>query len=166
MHRPPSPSSCASARRRRFLLHRGAHLVWLVVAFPDGLSSPLRWRLRLLSRPSVRWLGIPPPLVVPLAGALASAIATCQTRLPPTNALIKQLHLCHPLFDLIVVFSCNTTSIPTEKPSKKRFHKSRLGLVPAKKEPVFEGSLAVRPAFPRGSCKKGTYCRDWGLRDS
>ncbi len=50
------------------------------------------------------------PLVVPLAGALASAIARCQTQSPPTNALLKQCHLCHTLFDLIVAFSCNTTS--------------------------------------------------------
>jgi hypothetical protein len=118
MHRPPSPSSRASAWRRCLLL-RGTPLVWLVVVFPPGLPPLLRRRLRLLSHPSVHWLGISPPLVVPLAGALASAIATCQTGLPTTDALLKQRHLCHPQFNLIVAFLCNSASIPTAKPSIK-----------------------------------------------
>jgi hypothetical protein len=65
---------------------------------------------------------------MPLVGALASAIAMCQTQSPPTNVLPKQCHLCHPLFDLIVAFSCNTTSIPTAKPPKQHFTSPNLAL--------------------------------------
>jgi hypothetical protein len=147
------------------------------------LLSDVRRCLHLLSCPSVCWLGLPPPLVVPLAGTLASAIATCQTWSPPTNALLKQRHLCHPLFDLIVAFSCNTTSIPTGTPLKKRFTRANLALflacmfqpkrnlflqvtawsvqlfldVPAKKEPrsyFFEPRFLWIP----GNC--GDYCRN------
>ncbi len=75
--------------------------------FPDGLPLPLRWRLHLLSHSYVHWLGLPPPLVLPLAGASASAIATCQTGLPPTNVLLN-----NPIFatlDLIWLLRSHAT---------------------------------------------------------